>query len=114
MLLTSVEAGLHKHADGLDTELEVLGRDVSSVAHDEGERLHTLDEGLGVVQAHVLAQGQAVLVHQREGQRLRATGPSLTAVQVILTHLRTRTRAYTPMLTHTDVQTRKKYKIMDA
>ena len=59
--LTSVEAGLHEHADGLDAQLKVVGGDVGSVAHDEGQRLHALDEGLGVVLAQVLAQGQAVL-----------------------------------------------------
>ena len=37
---------------------------MGGVSHDEGQRLHALDEGLGVMLAQVLAQGQAVLVHQ--------------------------------------------------
>ncbi|TNN55402.1 hypothetical protein EYF80_034352 [Liparis tanakae] len=63
--LTSVEARLHEHPDGSNTQLEVVGRDVGGVAHDEGQRLHALDERLGVVLPVVLAQRQAVLVHQR-------------------------------------------------
>lgn len=46
---TSIKAGLHKHAYGLHTQLKVLRRDVGRISHDEGEGLHTLDEGLGVM-----------------------------------------------------------------
>lgn len=85
--LTTVQAGLHEDADGLDAQLEVLGRDVGGVAHDEGQRLHALDEGLGVVQAHVLAQGQAVLVDEGRAQGLGPGGRQPARLQVVFANL---------------------------
>lgn len=55
--LTSIKAGFHKHSNGFHTKLKVLRCDMCSIAHNKRQRLHTLDEGLGVMQTHVLTQG---------------------------------------------------------
>lgn len=86
--LTTIQAGLHKHPDGFHTQLKVVGGDVRGVAHDEGQRLHTLDEGLGVVLTQILAHGQAVLVHQRVGLlRLEGEGGGFVCLQLLFAHL---------------------------
>lgn len=64
MYLTSIEAGLHKHSDGSDTQLKVVWGDVGGVTDDERECFHTLDKRLGVVLTQVLTQRQTVLVDQ--------------------------------------------------
>lgn len=89
-VLTSIEAGLHEHTDGSNTQLKVVGGDVGSVANDKGQGFHTFDERLGVVLAQVLSQSQAVLVYQ--GVHQLASGAdwgALTGIQIIFSNLRT-------------------------
>lgn len=52
---TSVKARLYEHSYGFDAKLEVFRSDVGGITHDEGKRIHALDEGLGVMQTHVLS-----------------------------------------------------------
>lgn len=86
--LTSVQAGLHKHTDGSHTQLKVVRGDVSGVPHDEGQRLHTLDEGLGVMLAQILTHRQTVLVHQTVGLLgLEAEGGAFIGLQLLFPNL---------------------------
>lgn len=86
--LTSVQAGLHKHADGSHTQLKVVRGDVSGVPHDEGQRLHALDEGLGVMLAQILTHRQTVLVHQTVGLLgLEAEGGAFICLQLLFPNL---------------------------
>lgn len=86
--LTAVQAGLHKHTDGSHTQLKVVRGDVSGVPHDEGQRLHALDEGLGVMLAQVLTHRQTVLVHQTVGLLgLEAEGGAFICLQLLFPNL---------------------------
>lgn len=86
--LTSVQAGLHKHSYGFHTQFKVVRGDVGGVAHDERQRLHALDEGLGVMLAQILTHSQTVLVDQAVGLlRLEAEGRALVCLQLLFPHL---------------------------
>lgn len=86
--LTSVEAGLHKHSYSSDTQLEIVGRDMSSITDNERQRLHALDERLGVVLAKILTQSQTILVDQRVVQlSFRAEWRRLTDLEIVFSDL---------------------------
>lgn len=51
---TSIKASLHEHSYGFNTKFKVFWSDMGSIAYDEWKRIHTLDEGFGVMQTHVL------------------------------------------------------------
>lgn len=52
---TSVKARLYEHSYGFDAKLKVFRSDVGGITNDEGKRIHALDEGLCVMQTHVLS-----------------------------------------------------------
>lgn len=61
---------------------------MSGVAHDERQRLHTLEEGLGVVLTQILAHSQTVLVYQTVGLLgLEAEGRVFVSLQLFFPNL---------------------------
>lgn len=55
--LTTIKTGLYKYAESLDTELKVVGCDVGSITHDEGQWFHTLKQGFSVMWSKVQPHG---------------------------------------------------------
>ena len=65
----------------MHTALEVMWRDVGSVAHQEGQRLTRLEQGLGVLVPQLLVQGYRELVDGR-------VGATKVGFHIILIHLK--------------------------
>ena len=61
--LTSIDAGFHKDADGVNAALEVVRSDMGSVPHQKGQSLGRLHQGASVPTHQLLSQLDAVLVH---------------------------------------------------
>ena len=79
--LTSVDAGLHEGAYRVHTALKVMWRDVGSVAHQEGQRLARLEQGLGVLVSQLLVQRDRELIDGR-------VGATKVSFHIILIHLK--------------------------